>query len=195
MPDLDKAKNTADFFAGTTSKPHFVVNNNKDGSTDKFIPVGMDRLTEKKISLDDPRIVYSTKPIGEIKAEQASTAKAKASTAEKAPVVEKAPAASAATVANKPVAEAKAPAATKAPVAKSTVATKVAAVAASIPTPVKSDFTMVSVHNDQYNWFLDHGLSVPQGLLVAQKYHASMEKQAPGKGDEALQKLTAPKVV
>ena len=187
MPDLEKAKTTAIFFAGTSGKPHFVVDNNRDGSTDKFIAVALEKLLEKNILLTDPRIVFSTEPIEEIKAKMETPAK----TSAKAPSAEKAPAA---TEAAKPATEKKAPAAAKAPAAKSTVAAKPAAVPAPAPVPVKCDFTMVSVHNDQYNWLLEHGLNVPQGLMVAQKYHASIEKQNPGTGDAMLQKLTAPKV-
>lgn len=171
MADFEGAKKTALFFAGTTGNAHFVVDNNKEGSVDKFIPLGLEKLLFSKVSLDDKRIVFSSQPVEEVKAALAKASKPAAKSIESG---DKAPAAKAAPKA-----------ATKAPAAKQAVA-----VAA---TPIKSEFVMVSVHNDQYNWFLDHGLTVPQGLLIAQKYHASIEKQKPGLGDETLQKLTAPK--
>lgn len=178
MADLETAKKTADFFAKSTSNPHLVIDANKEGSVDKYVTVTLEKMTAKNISLDDKRIVYSTTPVEELKS-------AKPKTSFSAPTEKVAAVA-------KPAATPK-PAATKAAATKK-APTASTAVAAATETPaVKSAFTMVSVHNDVYNWFLDHGLTVPQGLTIAQKYHASLEKQSPGTADEKLQRLSTPK--
>lgn len=179
MADLETAKKTADFFAKTTSNPHLVVDANKEGSVDKYVTVTLENAMAKNISLDDKRIVYSTTPVEELKS-------AKSKTSFSAPT-EKVAAAAA-----KPAATPK-PTATKAAAVKKAPTVSTAAEAATEAPAVKSSFTMVSVHNDIYNWFLDHGLTVPQGLTIAQKYHASLEKQSPGTADEKLQRLSTPK--
>ena len=190
MADLEKAKKAVEFFSKSNNAPYIVVDNNKEGSADKFVAISAEEAASKyKIGLDDKRIVYSVPPLSEIK-------KAQTEKSGKAPSAEVKDSAAKPTD-SKPT-ELKAPAAkppaVKAPAAKAPAAKAPVAKPAAEPAPlVKSDFTMVSVHNDMYNWLLEHGLNVPQALVITQKYHASVEKQAPGTADEKLQRLSAPK--
>ena len=152
------------------------MDNNRDGSVDKYITTSVAKITEKKIALTDPRIVYSTTPMEELiaAADKKAAPKAPAATAAKAPAT---------------AAAAKAPA--KAPAAKA--ATPAAPKAETPAAPaMKSDSTIATVPNDLYNWFLDHGLTINQGLIITQKYHAALEKAAPGTADEKLKRLAAP---
>lgn len=161
MPTLADAKKSAEFLTKTTGDPHYVVDANREGSTDKFLSVSLTKMNEKGIKPTDKRVVFTV------------------------PVEEKAPAATAAKAAANPAA--------KAPAAAKTLAAKAPTVSGKTTAVVDPEFIMVSVEIKQHDWLLEHGLTVRQGLIIAQKYHASIERQAPGTADAKLQELTAPK--
>jgi hypothetical protein len=171
MSTLEEAKRTAEFFTKTNGEPHLVLDNNKDGSEDKFITAAVAKIVEKKIPLTDPRIVYRTTPAAELMDPK---------TTEKTPAA-KAPAA------------AKAATAAKAPAAKAAATTTPKPATVPAAPVMKADHTMATIPNDLYNWFLDHGLTINQGLIITQKYHSALEKQVPGTADEKLQRLATPK--